>query len=115
MENNILKERFSLYKLIRYAGGLACVIAFQSALLPLLILYKISNSEHLKMTESPLPVFLTTGFLVLDGILLGLLLIFSRKEYKKHHFYCFLACEIALVILLFLLCRYGNIKIDLSF
>ena len=59
MENNILKEKFSLYKLIRYAGGLACVIAFQSALFPLLILYKISNSKHLKMTES-LPVFLTT-------------------------------------------------------
>ena len=114
MGNNLLKERYSLYKLIHYAGGLACVIAFQSALFPLLILYKISNSEHLKMTES-LPVFLTTGFLVLDGILLGLLLIFSRKEYKKHHFYCFWACEIALVILLFLLYRYGNIKIDLSF
>ena len=118
MENKILKNntdvKDSVYKLIRYSGGLACVIAFQSALFPLLILYKISNSEHLKMTES-LPVFLTTVFLVLDGILLGLLLIFSRKEYKKHHFYCFLGCEIALVILLFLLYRYGNIKIDLIF
>ena len=61
MENNILKERFSLYKLIRYAGGLACVIAFQSALFPLLILYKISNSEHLKMTES-LSVFFDNRF-----------------------------------------------------
>ena len=49
MENKIMKNntdmKGSVYKLIRYAGGLACVIAFQSALFPLLILYKISITQ----------------------------------------------------------------------